>query len=139
MDILLICADDGIAATLPSTGGRGATVLSAPAACQAAQRLFPDRRIEVKPLYGEPRMRFSLLAWMLKPDPDGESAEEVKRRVVDASIRLTQLSKSHGEGSLVGGPRLLRLIAFKLASIGWRGPIVRGFKPGEARRFSFGS
>ena len=140
MEILLIRADDGTpAALLPSTAGRGATVLCAPNASVAAQRLYPDRRIEVKALYAEPRSRGGLLGWMLTPRPDDESAEAVKRRVIDSAVRLTQLAKADQEASLVAGPRLLRLVAYKLGSIGWHGPLLRGFKPGQARRFRYGA
>jgi hypothetical protein len=139
LKIILIHADDATpAALLAQAAGPGATVLCAPNASMAAQRLYPDRRIEVKALYAEPRSRGGLLGWMLRPRPDDEAAEAVKRRVIDCAVRLTQLAKSDQAASLVAGPRLLRLVAFKLGAIGWQGPLLRGFKPGEARHFHYG-
>ena len=140
MDILLICADDHTPpALLAVNPGRGATVLCAPDAAQAAQWLYPDRRIEARALYQEPRTRARLWRWMLKAGPEDETAELVKRRVIDTAVRLTQVAKSDGETALVAGPRLLRLVGFKLGAIGWRGGQLRGWRPGQTRRFSYGA
>src|SRR5580700_9627307 len=96
--ITLLCqARDGAIALLPREAGQGATVLCAPQppAVATAQRIFPDRRIEVKTLYAEPDlgsatgfMDLRLLRWMLLPSRGGESSEQARRRVVETSVRL---------------------------------------------------
>jgi hypothetical protein len=121
--------------------GQGALVCCSadPAAVATAQRVFPDRRIEVKSLYREPGLNAgrSLLGWMLHARPGEESHEEVRRRVIDSSIRLIAVAKEQDESSLVAGPRLLRLLALKLNSIGYRGPLLAAWKPGDERHFSY--
>jgi hypothetical protein len=126
--------------------GQGAPVCCAsqPTAVATAQRIYPDRRIEVKTLYREPQLRvpslpgrwrpsawrrLSLLAWMLRPE-GGEAAEEARRRVIDSTGRLIGLAKEHDEAILVAGPALLRLVAFKLNGLGFRGPLLGGFPAG---------
>ena len=126
--------------------GQGAPVLCAPqpTAVATAQRIYPDRRIEVKSQYREPNLRLpnlpghwrprtwgrvSLIAWMLNPS-GGEAAEEVRRRVIDSTGKLIGLAKEHDESILIAGPALLRLIAFKLNGLGFRGPLFGAFTPG---------
>lgn len=142
MKILLRCqspADQ--AGRLPVQAGPGSIVLCAshPDAVASAQRLYPDRRIEVKTLYAEPKLEPSrwLLGWMLHARPGEETHEVVRRRVIDASIRLIEVAKQDGEATLVAGPRLLRLLAFKLNSIGYRGALLRGVKAGRVREFEY--
>ncbi len=129
MKILLRCqAPAATVASLPSLPGPGPLVLCAPQpdSVATAQRLYPDRRIEVKTLYREPKLDEGrwLLGWMLKARPNEESHEDVRRRVIDTSIRLIEVAKKDGEATLVAGPRLLRLLAIKLNSIGYRGPLL---------------
>lgn len=116
----------GQAASLPPLPGAGPPLLCAPQpeAVATAQRLYPDRRIEVRRTYAEPGLDPGrwLLAWMLRPRPHEEAPEEVRRRVVETSVRLVGLDKEHQEAVIVAGPRLLRLLALKLNSIGYRGP-----------------
>jgi hypothetical protein len=126
--------------------GQGATICCAsqPTAVATAQRIYPDRRIEVKTVYNEPALRvpglpgrwrpgawrrLSLIAWMLRPE-GGEAAEAARRRVVDCSIRLIGLAKEHDEAVLVAGPAMLRLVAFKLNGLGFRGPLFKAFPAG---------
>lgn len=126
--------------------GPGGTLCASshPAAVATAQRIFPDRKVEVKNLYRDPRLAppplpgrwrpatwrsFSLLRWMLKPQ-GGEAAEDARRRVIDTTGRLIGLAKEHDEAILIGGPILLRLVAFKLNGLGFRGPLFSAFKPG---------
>ena len=126
--------------------GAGSTVCCStqPTAVATAQRVFPDRRIEVKAQYREPILnppklpgrwrpsawrRLSLISWMLSPE-GGEAAEEARRRVIDTTGRLIGLAKEHDEAVLVAGPALLRLVAFKLNGLGFRGPLFGAFKPG---------
>ena len=126
--------------------GPGGTICASshPAAVATAQRIFPDRRVEVKTQYREiqlspPRLpgrwrpktwrSLSLLLWMLRPE-GGEAAEEARRRVIDTTGRLIGLAKEHDEAILIGGPSLLRLVALKLNSLGFRGPLFSSFKPG---------
>lgn len=145
--ITLLCQAGGpLLEVLPREPGQGPTVLCAPqsAAVATAQRLFPDRHIEVKTLYGEPALgspglprSLALLRWMLAPPKGAESAEEVRRRVVDTAVRLVGGTKSQDEALLVAGPALLRLLAFKLNAIGFIGPLVRGFKPGRRRVYRY--
>jgi hypothetical protein len=145
--ITLLCqARDGAIALLPREAGQGATVLCAPQppAVATAQRIFPDRRIEVKTLYAEPDlgsatgfMDLRLLRWMLLPSRGGESAELARRRVVETSVRLIEIAKSGQDPVLVAGPALLRLVAFKLNAIGFMGGFLMGFKPGERRVFRY--
>lgn len=142
MRIILRCqAPAADSARLTPEGGQGPLLCCAPQpdAVATAQRLFPDRRIEVKTLYREPQLDEGrwLLGWMLHARPSEENHEEVRRRVIDTSIRLISLAKEHEEATLVAGPRLLRLLAFKLNSIGYRGPLLSGYKPGEERHFDY--
>jgi hypothetical protein len=132
--------------SLDVLAGQGSPILCAsqPTAVATAQRIYPDRRIEVKSQYREPALRppklpgrwrpgtwrrLSLIAWMLSP-AGGEGAEEVRRRVIDSTGRLIGFAKEHDEAVLVAGPALLRLVAFKLNGLGFRGPLFRPFKPG---------
>jgi hypothetical protein len=132
--------------SLDVLAGQGSPILCAsqPAAVATAQRIFPDRRIEVKSQYREPALhppalpgrwrpgtwrRLSLIHWMLRPEV-GEAAEEARRRVIDSTGRLIGLAKEHDEAVLIAGPALLRLVAFKLNGLGFRGPLFRPFKPG---------
>jgi len=145
--ITLLCqAREGTFSSLAREAGAGATVLCAPQpfAVATAQRVFPDRRIEVKTLYREPDLGsgsgfvdFRILRWMLLPSRGGEEAQAVRRRVIDTSIRLIDISKNQREAVLVAGPALLRLVAFKLNAIGYLGGFVRGFKPAERRIFRY--
>ncbi|MGH7442325.1 MAG: hypothetical protein ACREKE_06595 [bacterium] len=126
--------------------GQGPTILVAPqgSAVAMAQRLFPDRRLEIKTLFAEPDLgpgrRFldwRLLRWMLRPARGGESAEAARRRVVETAVRLISLAKEHEEATLVAGPVLLRLLAFKLNGIGYGGPFLSGFKAGQRRVYRY--
>lgn len=148
MIITLLCqAEADQLPGLPREVGPGSTVLCAnqPEAVATAQRVFPDRRVEVKTLYREPDLggRFAgfknlaLLTWMLLPSDEGEAAEDAKRRVVDASIRLIEQVKQHQEAVIVAGPLMLRLMAFKLNAIGYHGAFLTGFKPGERRTYAY--
>lgn len=136
MTITLRCqappAEAGRLAVVP---GPGPLVLCAPQpdSVATAQRLYPDRRIEVKTLYREPGLDAGrwLLGWMLKARAGEESHEDVRRRVIDSSVRLIGVAKENGEAVMVAGPRLLRLMAFKLNSIGYRGALLG---PGRAGR-----
>ncbi|HTA16525.1 MAG TPA: hypothetical protein VK786_02120, partial [bacterium] len=65
----------------------------------------------------------------LRPE-GGEAAEAARRRVVDCSVRLIGLAKEHDEAVLVAGPALLRLVAFKLNGLGFRGPLFKAFPVG---------
>ena len=117
---------------------------SHPAAVATSQRIYPDRRVEVKAQYREPVLKpprlpgrwrpatwrsASLLHWMLRPE-GGEAAEETRRRVIDTTGRLIGLAKEHDEAILIAGPALLRLVALKLNGLGFRGPLFAAFKPG---------
>jgi hypothetical protein len=128
-------------AALKPLPGPGGIVLCAPQpdAVATAQRLYPDRRIEVKTLYREPLLDEGrgLLGWMLRARPAEEAHEAVRRRVIDTSIRLIEVAKQDGEATLVAGPRLLRLLAFKLNSIGYRGSLLRGMGAGEERIYEY--
>lgn len=142
MKILLRCqspADQ--AGQLPVQAGPGSIVLCAshPDAVASAQRLYPDRRIEVKTLYAEPKLdpRRWMLGWMLRARPSEETHEVVRRRVIDTSIRLIEVAKQDGEATLVAGPKMLRLLAFKLNSIGYRGGLVTGIRAGKVREFEY--
>lgn len=142
MKIVLRCQASGSTLrTLPALDGPGPLVCCAPQpdAVATAQRLFPDRRIEVKTLFREPGLLEgrSLLAWMLKTRDGEESPAAVRRRVVDSGVRLIQVAKADGEATLVAGPRLLRLLSFKLISIGYQGRFWRGFREGEARIYEY--
>lgn len=148
MRILLRCQSP-LAGTagLPVLAGPGCLVLCAPQpeAVATAQRLYPDRRIEVKTLYREPRIgaqrgpfrSLGLLGWMLKAGPADEPNEEARRRVIDSSIRLIEVAKKDGEAVLVAGPQLLRLMAFKLNAIGYRGGFLGGFGAGEEKLYRY--
>lgn len=124
--ILRVQAAPELLPSLPVQAGIGPLVLCAPQppSVATAQRLYPDRRIEVKTLYREPKLDEGrwLLGWMLRARPSEESHEDVRRRVIDTSVRLIGLAKEEGEATLVAGPRMLRLLAIKLNSIGYRGP-----------------
>ena len=132
---------------LAKLAGQGAPVLCAPQppAVATAQHLYPDRRIEVKTLYGEPQLDphrplyrlLGLWGWMLAPGPQDEASEMVRRRVIDTNIRLIQVAKEHGEATLVAGPLFLRLIAVKLNAIGYRGPLLSAPKAGESRVYEY--
>ena len=149
MTIVLVCQSpaEGLAALVPS--GPGGPALCSPdaGAVATAQRRYPDRRIEVHERFREPRLggdggpagRLRRLRWMLRPGPADESSESVRRRVIDSTVRLVELAKAHQESSLVAGPWLLGLVAFKLNGIGYRGPILRAFKPGESRLYLYGA
>jgi hypothetical protein len=146
--ITLLCQipDSGLG-SLAREQGPGGTVLCAPqpAAVATAQRVFPDRRIEVKKLYAEPELgkdfrafpSLALLAWMLFPGAGAEAPEEARRRVIDTSVRLIEISKSQEDAVLVAGPALLRLMAFKLNAIGYTGGFLTGFSPGERRVYRY--
>ncbi len=143
MTITLLCqAQEKRLQALAREAGPGATVLCAPQseAVATAQRVFPDRRIEVKKLYAEPDLGGAgagLLAWMLAPSRDSEAAEDTRRRVIDTSVRLIEVAKAQEEAVLVAGPALLRLLAFKLNAIGFTGSFLFGFKPGERRVYRY--
>jgi hypothetical protein len=136
---------------LDAQAGPGATVLCAPqpTAVATAQRVFPDRRIEVKTLYREPGMavpglpgrwkprtwaRLSLWRWMLSPS-GGEDPQEAKRRVIDTVGRLIGLAKEHDEAVLMAGPVLVQLVALKLNALGFRGPLYTGPRGGVERAY----
>ena len=138
----------------PRPGGGGIVLCSAQtAAVAAAQRLFPDRRIEVKGAYLDPRpslpklpwlrlkplawQRLALAWWSLAGKSSGEEPETFKRRIIEASVRLTEVAKQADEAVLVAGPLMLGRIALKLASIGWRGRFMRAFAWDEERSFEF--
>lgn len=126
--------------------GPGGTICASshPAAVATSQRIYPDRRVEVKAQYREPVLNppklpgrwrpntwrsASLLNWMLRPE-GGEAAEETRRRVIDTTGRLIGLAKEHDEAILIAGPAMLRLVALKLNGLGFRGPLFASFKPG---------
>jgi|GEM_PF-6647253 hypothetical protein len=147
--IVLVCQSPASAlAALPVEGPGGPALCSPDAGAVAtAQRRYPDRRIEVHERFREPSLanasgpagRLRRLRWMLRPGPGDESAESVRRRVVDSAVRLVELAKAHQESTLVAGPWLLGLVAFKLNGIGYRGPILRPFKSGESRLYRWGA
>jgi len=149
MTIVLLCqGPPGALAALTPSGPGGPALCSPHAdAVATAQRCFPDRRIEVHERYREPGLAgtagpaggWRRLAWMLRPGPGDESAESVRRRVIDGSVRLVELAKQHQESTLVAGPWLLGLVAYKLNGIGYRGSILRAFKPGESRAYLYGA
>jgi hypothetical protein len=74
---------------------------------------------------------------MLHARPDEESHETVRRRIIDTSIRLIDVAKQDGEATLVAGPRLLRLLAIKLNSIGYRGALLGPRRPGQRCDYSY--
>lgn len=138
--------------------GPGGPVLCAPqaAAVASAQRLYPDRRIEVKTHYREPALRVpQWQGWDLRPawwerlnrlgqafaegeaSPDFEPAQELRRRVIDSSIRLIEIAKQYDEAVLVAGPGLCRLLGWKLASIGYAGPLLTPPRWGRERVFTY--
>jgi hypothetical protein len=131
---------DALPALTPE-GGQGPVVCCAnqPDAVASAQRLYPDRRIEVKKLFSEPELGpgRGLLGWMLHARADEESHETVRRRVIDSSIRLIDVAKQDGEATLVAGPRLLRLLAIKLNSIGYRGTLLGPRKAGQSCAYDY--
>lgn len=147
MTITLFCQSQETAAALARESGPGATVLCAPQpeAVATAQRVFPDRRIEVKKLFSEPALgrgfsafpSLALLAWMLLPPEGAEAPEDARRRVIDTSVRLIEIAKGQDEAVLVAGPALLRLLSFKLNAIGFTGAFLSGFKPGERRVYRY--
>jgi len=149
MTILLLCqCGPGQLGSLTAHGPGGPALCSPdPDAVATAQHCFPDRRIEVHARYREPALahgsgpagRLRRLGWMLRPGPGDESAESVRRRVIDGSVRLVELAKQHQESTLVAGPWLLGLVAYKLNGIGYRGSILRAFKPGESRAYLYGA
>jgi hypothetical protein len=149
MTIVLLCQCGAPrSASLPVSGPGGPTLCSPdPEAVSTAQRCFPDRRIEVQDRYREPALAggggsaggLRRLRWMLHPGRGDESAESVRRRVIDSSVRLVELAKQHQESTLVAGPWLLALVAYKLNGIGYRGPIFRRFRPGESRSYQYGA
>jgi hypothetical protein len=126
---------------LAPLAGPGSLVCCAPQpdAVATAQRLYPDRRIEVKTLYREPGLHHGrwLPAWMLKAQPGEESHEDLRRRLIDTSVRLVGVAKEEDEAVFVGGPRLLRLLAIKLNSIGYRGTLLSGWKAGEGKGYQY--
>ncbi|MES2202504.1 MAG: hypothetical protein V4498_09650 [candidate division FCPU426 bacterium] len=129
---------------IPLHPGQGPLVLSAPdpVSVAFATRLFPDRRIEVKALYGEPRLSpgvLSLLGFLAGLKKADETPEHLKARVVACATRLIGISKSDGEGIMVAGPILSRLLGLKLAGIGYRGPFLRSPRPGIRREFEYPS
>ncbi|HXC63282.1 MAG TPA: hypothetical protein VNZ67_02935 [bacterium] len=149
MTIVLVCQSPAPELpALPAEGPGGPALCSPNAeAVATAQRRYPDRRIEVHERFREPGLagatspagRLRRLRWMLRPGPGDESAESVRRRVIDSTVRLVELAKAHQESTLVAGPWLLGLVAFKLNGIGYRGPILRTFKSGESRQYRYGA
>lgn len=140
---------------LAARPGQGATILCSPqpTAVAAAQKLYPDRRIEVKTLYREPLappprlpwlrlrphawQRLGRLWWTLGLGPGPETHEALKRRIIDTSIRLTEIAKQSDEAVLLAGPALLRRVALKLVSIGWKGEFLRAYSWGDERSFDY--
>jgi hypothetical protein len=139
--ILTAQAPGGLLSRLTPIPGPGSLVCCAPQpdAVATAQRLYPDRRIEVKTLYREPGLHQGrwLLAWMLMAKPGEESHEDVRRRIIDTSVRLIGVAKEEDEAVFVGGPRLLRMLAIKLNSIGYRGPLLGTADPMRAAEYSY--
>ena len=147
MTIELICqAPPAGLAGLQAAAGAGPVLSSPhPDAVALAQKAYPERRIEVHERFREPSLAgcgnpgtFRRLAWMLRPSQGDESAESVRRRVIDSSVRLVELAKLHQSSTLVAGPWMLGLVAFKLNGIGYRGAFLRGFKAGERRSYVYG-
>jgi hypothetical protein len=144
----------GAATQKPDDPGPGALVLCSPAtsAVDYAARLFGDRRIEVKPAYADPllqpprwrgRLRPGAWEWLamagfftgwVKSD---ESSEQVKQRMVQLATRLIGIAKDHDEAHFVGEPLMIRLLAFKLPSIGYRGPLTRRIRYGHSYDFEY--
>jgi hypothetical protein len=144
----------GEATPLPDDPGPGGPVLcaSARAAVDYAGRLFKDRRIEVKPAFGDPLLRPP--AWRLSLGPASwrfwsragffsgwiaseESSEAVKVRMVQLATRLIGLAKEHDEAHFVGEPIMIRLLILKLSSIGWRGPLLSPVSYGHSYDFEY--
>jgi len=145
MIIRLVAAiplESGLAGLKPEVGP-GSVVLCSPQplAVATAQRLYPDRRIEVKNLYQAPhtarRGPLALWLWLWRPLAGDEAVETARRRVVDSVIRLVQVAKEQQEATLVGDPLFLRLLALKLNSIGYRGPMFAGFKAGQTAQYRY--
>jgi hypothetical protein len=142
------------ASRLSHNPGPGSPVLcsTSKSAVEYASRLYPDRRIEVKAGYADPEPAPVSLGLRLRPGfwrflskakillgRGPEAPEILKRRVIEASSRLIELSKAHGESAMVAEPMILMLVAFKLAGIGFRGPFWRWPRYGQSLHFEFPS
>jgi hypothetical protein len=134
--------------------GPGAQVLcsNARAAVESAGRLFKDRRIEVKPEYGDPLLNPPALGLRLKPagwrflarlsfflgwGKNPESPDAVRARMVALATKLIGLAKQEKEAHFVGEPFMIRLLALKLMSIGYHGPMLRPIRYGKSYAFEY--
>ena len=135
--------------------GPGPTVLCAStrSALDTASKVFSDRRLEVRPLYDDPLVpaprvpwlrlkperwrRLSFRAWQWGIQESAEAPEEVRQRVIQAVIRLTEIAKADDETALVAGPGFLRLLSWKLISLGWQGPFWGFQRPLESRFYRY--
>jgi len=139
---------------LPEDPGPGAPVLcsSATAAVEYAGRIFKDRRIEVKPAFADPILEPPNFRWRMRPLSwrfwsrlgffsgwirSEESPELVKQRMVQLATRLIGLAKEHEEANFVGEPFLIRLLALKLTSIGYAGPMTGCARYGHSSDFEY--
>lgn len=144
----------GAATQKPDDPGPGAMVLCSPAkaAVDYAGRLFSDRRIEVKPAYADPVLNAPALNLKLSPNAwrflaklgfytgwvtSPETSEETKQRMIGVVTKLTGIAKDHDEAHFVGEPMLIRLMSFKLASVGWQGPLLSRVKYGHSYDFEY--
>lgn len=144
----------GAATQMPDDPGPGAMVLCSPAkaAVDYAGRLFADRKIEVKQDYADPILNPP--AWGLKLRPSAwrfwaragfftglirseEAPEVLKQRMVQLCTRLIGIAKDHEEAHFVGEPFMIRLMALKLSSIGYHGPLLRRIKYGHSYDFEY--
>lgn len=140
----------------PDDPGPGVAVIcsSAQAAVDYAGRMFSDRRIEVKPAYADPLLHAPSLGLRLRPLAwrrlaqlgffsgwlkSEEPAEAVKQRMVGICTRLIGLAKEHEEAHFVGEPLMIRLMTFKLSSIGYRGPLLHRIRYGYSYDFEYPS
>ena len=140
MKIVLQCAEPGVAPQV--LAGQGGPVLCSPekVAVDFATRLYPDRRVEVKASYADPELKpgaLNFLLFLAGVKKYTESPEALKARMVACATRLIGVSKSDGEGAFVGGPLMIRLLSFKLVSIGYKGPFLGRVKAGERREFEY--
>jgi len=135
--------------------GPGPTVVcaSSRAALDTASKVFSDRRLEVRPLYDDPLVpapripllrfkperwrKISFRAWQWGIQNCPESPEEVRQRVIQAVIRLTEIAKADDEAAIVAGPGFLRLLSWKLVSLGWQGPFWGMQKPLQSRTYRY--
>ena len=105
-----------------------------------AKAWFPDQPVKVSKAYAEPKIGPGLLnriAFAMGRAPQDESHEELKRRVVEAVVALVDGAKKKQSSAYVGGPLMVRLLGYKLASIGYHGPLLSPVRPGSVREYRF--